>query len=487
MNTNLNVTNVQTNNHTIYNRAKIWQIALFVLNNTATNVTMVLMGFYAFFTQNVLGLSAIIVGTIATTMRIWDAVTDPIIGFLLDKTNTKFGKFRPFMLIGNIIMFFSIYAIFHTPLEYTVGQKYNYTTIWYVIFIIGYTFQTCVTKGAQAALTNDPGQRPIFSLFDSIYNAILFSLATFIITTVMAPKYPKKLIDPDLWKDVSLMFMIVSFALTILAIIGIWQKDRTEFFGLGKNNVKVKFKDYIDILKNNRPIQMLTIAASTDKLALVAVRAGLVYFFANILLNSSLQGKYSLYATAPTLLASFVGVGWARKVGIKKAFVVSTWISLLMLFLLIATAPILAKPTWGTSVLILLILMALQSAAASLAGNIVIPMIADCSDYETYRSGRFIPGMMGTLFSFVDKIISSFSTFIVGAAIAWAGYGNTKIVPNTPVNNKMTLAIYFIIWGLPILGHIASIIAMKFYILDAPMMEKIKKEIYERKQAGSEA
>jgi len=112
-------------------------------------------------------------------------------------------------------------------------------------------------------------------------------------------------------------------------------------------------------------------------------------------------------------------------------------------------------------------------------------MIADCAEYETSRSGRFIPGMMGTLFSFVDKMISSLSTFIMGAAIAWAGYGNTVIQPNSATNTKFHIAIYFCLFGLPILGHIASIIAMKFYYLDDVTMEKVKKTIEDKKAIAS--
>lgn len=222
-----------------YNRAKIWQIALFVMNNTATNTAMLLLGYYAFYTQNVLGLAAVVVGLIATLMRVWDGITDPIIGYLLDKTNGRFGKFRPFMLIGNIIIIATMVAIFHIPGEWSTFAKYLVTTILYVIHIIGYTFQTACTKGAQAALTNDPTQRPVFTWFDAVFNLILFNGATFLITKVMAPTYAKNMIDPQLFKDISYIFAALSFALTILAIIGIWQKDRTEFFGLGENTVKV--------------------------------------------------------------------------------------------------------------------------------------------------------------------------------------------------------------------------------------------------------
>lgn len=481
LSTNSKVIYNEVKNAPIYNRAKNWQIAFFSLNNAATNLTLFLIGFYAFFTQNVLGLSAVIAGSIAMSMRIWDAFTDPLVGFFIDRTDGKFGKFRPYMLIGNLIMFFSIVAIFRIPASLSSNNKLVFTTLLYVIYIIGYTLQSTVTKGAQSCLTNDPKQRPVIIFYDSIFTAITFNGGAYLLTTVMASKYTKNMIDPQLWKDASVVFMVISLILTILAIIGIWQKDRTEYFGLGEDSIKVKFKDYFEIIKNNKPIKALILSACVDKLAITATRTGLMYFFANILLDSSMQGKFALASIIPGILIASFGVKKAIKTDTKKSFTTAIWISTILLILIIATVPMLAKPGYGIGVILLLIVVCLQQSTLTAATAMVNPMIADCSDYETYRSGRFIPGMMGTLFSFVDKLISSLATFIIGIVIALAGYGNSVIQPNTETDYKFHIAIYFILFGLPLLGNIIAIIAMKFYELDAPMMKKIRQTIEEKK------
>ena len=87
-----------------YNRAKTWQIGCFAFNNTATNVIMLLMGYVSYYATGVVGLSVVLVSSLLTSMRMFDAITDPIIGFIIDKTNGKFGKFRPMILIGYSIM-----------------------------------------------------------------------------------------------------------------------------------------------------------------------------------------------------------------------------------------------------------------------------------------------------------------------------------------------------------------------------------------------
>ena len=87
------------------NRAKMYQLALFPLNNGATNVYYVLiLSYIATFGNNVLGIATVFASVMVTGMRVFDAITDPIIGALMDRTNGKFGKFRPFMVIGNAIM-----------------------------------------------------------------------------------------------------------------------------------------------------------------------------------------------------------------------------------------------------------------------------------------------------------------------------------------------------------------------------------------------
>ncbi len=94
--------------NTATNRAKLYQLILFPMNNGATNVYYILtMNFIAYYANGVLGLLLMFATTMVTVMRLFDAVTDPIIGALIDRTSGKFGKFRPYMILGNVIMIVS--------------------------------------------------------------------------------------------------------------------------------------------------------------------------------------------------------------------------------------------------------------------------------------------------------------------------------------------------------------------------------------------
>lgn len=85
-------------------RVPLWRIAGFALNNTATNLYLMFMNYVSFYLLGFVGVGMVMASSFTMAMRIWDGVTDPFIGYMVDKTNGKFGKNRPFMVIGNIIL-----------------------------------------------------------------------------------------------------------------------------------------------------------------------------------------------------------------------------------------------------------------------------------------------------------------------------------------------------------------------------------------------
>ena len=86
------------------NKAKMWQIALFSLNNTSTNLFLAMMGYVSYYANGIAGLGVVLISFILTAMRVFDGVTDPFIGYFIDKTNGKYGKFRPYIVLGYLLM-----------------------------------------------------------------------------------------------------------------------------------------------------------------------------------------------------------------------------------------------------------------------------------------------------------------------------------------------------------------------------------------------
>lgn len=470
-----------------HNKAKVWQIAFFALNNTATNLYLFAFMFVSFYAVGIAGLLVTVVSTLLTLMRAWDGVTDPLIGFIIDKTESKFGKFRPYILLGNVILAVFAVLIFKTTHLMPEGIRLIYFLVLYLIYIIGYSFQTTVTRAAQTALTNDPKQRPLFSLFDALYNTALFTGGQFYIASVMVPRHQGFTLG--FFDELLMITVVVGAVFSILAVISLFDKDVKANWGIPAEK-PVKFKDFWPVLKNNRPLQMLVVSASTDKLAALTQRNAitLVIIYGVLMGNFALSGEVGLIVTPVTVLITFLGIGYARKMGLKKAYVLATvcatTLSLLLLGLfLIADVSTISLTNLNLLTIAFIGIFTLISGVAAVGGNIVIPMIADTSDYETYRTGQYIPGMIGTVFSFVDKLVSAFSASFIGFTLALVGFTTTLPTVDTPSSPTLLTVGLFFFLGIPIIGWLISLIAMKFYELDDKRMVEIQKALHDRKVA----
>ena len=258
-------------NENTMNRAKPYQLALFPMNNGATNVYYVLiLSYIATFGNAVLGIAMVFASMMVTGMRVFDAITDPIIGALMDKTDGKFGKFRPFMVIGNAIMAVSVVLLYIvTPMipDTMMWARYACFVGLYAVWVIGYTFQTSVTRSAQSVLTNDPNQRPLFTIFNTIGSlvgmGVMQALGPIIAGDGIAGDF-----NATWFAIMTPIGIVISVALTILAIIGIWEKDNSRYFGIGGKQEQVKVSEYISIIRANKPLQRLMVAGGGCKLAL---------------------------------------------------------------------------------------------------------------------------------------------------------------------------------------------------------------------------
>ena len=482
------MSNEKTGARTNVNRAKFYQLILFPMNNGATNVYYILtMNFIAYYANGVLGLFLMFATTMVTVMRLFDAVTDPVIGALIDRTSTKFGKFRPYMVLGNAIMIAaSILLYFGTRLipQDLSWLKYVCFVLFYALYVIGYTFQTACTRSGQTCLTNDPNQRPLFTVFNTVASLIGMGLVQF-----LAPILSDKLggyNSAGFFNFMIPLAIVVSAVLTLLAVIGIWEKDRQEFFGVGGTQEKVELKEYVAILKANKELQRLMIAGAGCKLAF-SIATNMTVL---CMLYGAMMGNYGgLYL--PMMIIGYVfsvpffllTVRTSQKHGQKASLVRYTGLALVMyigvLALLVLWKP--GSPAVSLSLMPPNIYSVLFGAYYATA-DMPIPMVADCSDYETFRSGRYIPGIMGTLFSLVDKLVSSLGSTIVGAAVAMIGI-QTLPDGNTPYADGMHMVVIALFCIVPMLAWIATLIAMKGYTLTGARMKEIQAVNAVRKDA----
>ena len=484
------------------NRAKPYQLALFPMNNGATNVYFVLiLSYIASFGSNVLGLVAVFASVMVTGMRIFDAITDPIIGALMDKTNTRFGKFRPFMVMGNLIMAVAVILLYMvTPLipDTMMWARYSAYVLLYAIWVIGYTFQTSVTRAAQPVLTSDPNQRPLFTIFNTVGSlagmGLMQAIGPIIAGDGLVGDY-----NAQWYAIMAPIGICVSILLTVLAIIGIWEKDNEKYFGIGGQQEAVKISEYIGIIKANKPLQRLMVAGGGCKLALgIATNMTVL-----IMLYACMMGDYD-HLYLPMMIVGYIfaapffvlTVRTSQKHGQKKSLI--TYVRLaLVCYVGVLALLMLWRPGNGAAILTLwngdgihinlytiafILLFGIGYGAYYATADMPIPMVADCADYETYRSGKFIPGIMGTLFSLVDKLVSSLAATVVSIALLFIGidFLPLKETPYAPGMNWVVIVCFCII---PMAAWALSLLAMKNYELDGQRLKTIQAVNAARKNA----
>ena len=492
------------NNSNGMNRAKFYQLALFPMNNGATNVYFVLiLSYVATFGENILGLIGF-ASIMVTVMRLFDAITDPIIGSLMDKTNTKFGKFRPFMVIGNVIMAISVIALYiFTPMipDTMMWARYTAFTLLYAVWVIGYTFQTSVTRAAQAVLTNDPNQRPLFTVFNTIASLAGMGAMQFIGPILAGDGFLGDY-NASWFAVMTPIGIVVSVVLTVLAIIGIWEKDNQRYFGLGGKQEQVKISEYLGIIKSNKPLQRLMIAGGSCKLAL-SIATNLTVL---CMLYGCMMGNYDgLYL--PMMVLGYVfsapffllTVRTSQKHGQKKSLMTYVAVALICYVGVLALLLLWRQgdPAFNLSFLtdgklsinlytvLFFVFFGIGYGAYYSTADMPIPMVADCADYETYRSGKFIPGIMGTLFSLVDKLVSSLASTVVFIAVSFIGYQGlpTKATPYMENMNWVVIALFCLV---PMAAWALTLISMRGYELDGKRVKTIQAVNTARKQAIAE-
>jgi Na+/melibiose symporter-like transporter len=304
--------------------------------------------------------------------------------------------------------------------------------------------------------------------------------------------------------------VVISMVLTFLAIIGIWEKDRTKYFGIGGKQEQLKLREYVSIVKNNKPLQRLMVAGGGCKLALsiatnvtvLCMLYGCMTQFGThidagaVVSDNNYDSLYLIMMvmgyvfSAPFFLLT---VRTSQKFGQKKSLMTYVAVALIAYVGVLSMLLIWREgdPNFNLSIfegalfgsdfkitinlytVLFVLFFGVGYGAYYATADMPIPMVADCADYETYRSGRFIPGIMGTLFSLVDKLVSSLSATVVSVALLFIGIEDlpTKTTPYADGMNWVVIALFCLV---PMIAWALTLVSMRGYSLDGERVKVIQ-------------
>lgn len=475
-----------------YRRAKTWQIALSQMNSGASMAFYSLIGMASYIANAGYGIAVAVAGIILTAARVFDGITDPLIALLIDKLNTRFGKLRIFLLSGWLIESLAVAMLF----IWGAGKGHGIVLFIasYVVYIIGYTINNVAGQTIPAVMVNDPKQRPVFGVWGTVYNYLVPMMITMVVTMVILPRFGNEYTVPMLGAN-CLLCIGVSFVMVVLCCIGVSSADKPENFqGIATPTgikSKVSIKDMMKLLKENKAMQMYIVSAASDKLAQQTGSQAVVntMLFGILIGNIQLGTMVSVIAMLPSIVFAVFGAKYAGKHGNKEAMVTWTWAALgvavlSIVFCCVADLRSVTVAVVPTVIFFLLILflngskMCITTATGA--------MCADIIDFELERSGKFLPAAVTATYSFIDKLISSLGSTIAAVCVSFIGYKTVMPQPTDEPSGAILGMTMFLYYGLPIIGWVCTLAAMRFSPLSKERMVEVQKSIQEKKKACTE-
>ena len=483
-----------------YRRAKLWQIILVACNALNGMAIYTLIGQASYAASIGFGISTLLVGGLLTFTRIFDAITDPLLAFLYDRVNTRWGKIRPLMLLGWAIQSLGIMAMFSWTASKGFGVGMFLAT--YMLYVIGYTIVNMTAQTIGPLITNDPKQRPTVGVWNTVFNYLVPMVFTIILNTVLLPKYGQIAVTESGYAvnysqsyltAAATVTVLVSLIGVILCCIGVSAYDKPENFkGTNKVQERLKWKDMWAVLSKNKPLQAYIIAQSSDKIAQQAGSAAIVATMLNGILigNMTIATYLSVGGMLPSILFAVIGarycwkhgnmesiVAWARNCIIANTVMIGFFAAV---WFTVGTHSI---ASFGVT-MIIYILLTLVCNGFMMAGTTAnTAFMADIIDYELDRSGKYIPAVVSGTYSLIDKIVSSFSALIATACVALIGYTSTMPQPGDSPTAPIFWVTMFLRYGLAILGWICTLLAMRKCRLTKTEMVEVQKRIVDKKAA----
>lgn len=470
-----------------YRRAKLWQIILYACNAFIGMSIYSLIGMASYTASIGFGISTAAVGVILTCTRVFDAVTDPMLAFIYDKVNTKFGKIRILLITGFVIEALALMAMYNWAAGKGLGMV-AFIVI-YVIYVIGYTLANMTAQTIPPLLTNDPKQRPTVGVWSTALNYLIPMTLSIVLNVVLLPKFGGTY-NLEFLSAACKVCLAIAFVGLILVCISVSEYDKPEnFAGLATKREPLKVKDMVEVLKNNRPLQCYIASAASDKIAQqTASQAVITTMLSGIIIgNMGLATILSVAGMLPSIIFAIVGAKYAGKHGSQRTIITWTKIcigvsAVMWLFFILIDPSQIAN--MGIFTILYVVLTLCKNGSMMCVTTANTSFMSDIIDYELDRSGRYIPAVVTGTYSLLDKIISSVSALIATGAVALIGYTTTMPQPGEACTPQIFWLTMIITFGLPILGWICTLIAMKFCKLDRAEMVAVQKRIADKKSTA---
>lgn len=441
-----------------------------------------------FFYSNIFGLSLAHAGTLLLVTKLYDAISDPVMGLIADRTSTRWGKYRPYLLW--IALPFAIAGIlaFYTPQTDNYTFKHIYAYVTYILMMTVYTAINVPYGAMLGVVTDDSREKSVFSSFRMFFAFIGSFISMGIFEPLLRLRSSIMGTLPEKWTIADSAPLDWTIALTVIGTIcailffltfsmtreHVTESEMAKAEVTHKEEKKNSIMEDLKALFCNAPWWLL-LGGGISLLLFNCIRGGAAaYYFADVL------GVKAIYTLAifltvgeiSQLVGVVVTVPISEKIG-KKATFIAVLIAITVFAAAVALLPETPAGMW-----MLMAAQILICIAIGISSPLLWSMFADVADYSEYKNGSASTGLIFSSSSMAQKFGAAFGSAIVLWVLMAFGYDNAKDAVQTP---EALATIKALISWIPAVGSAVGVLIMAFYPLTDRKMSEIREGLKARR------
>ena len=454
------------------------------LGDMSSSMFWKLFGAYLMlFYTDVFGISAAVVGTMFAVTRVWDSFFDPVVGAFADRTSSRWGRFRPYLLFLAVPFgLIGVITFLTPPFDNTGKIVYAYVT--YALMMMVYSAINVPYASLLGVMSPDPSHRNTLATYRMTFAYLGSFIALLLFMPLVNAFGGGNVNGPTrLWFTAPqfgwFMAVVVIAAICVVLFLACFAltKERVEPIKHEKTSLKTDFRDLV----HNKPWWIL-LGAGVSSLVFNSIRDGATVYYFKYYVDETAVGNISILGLPFVLSGIYLGVGQAANiVGVILAAPVSNRIGKRNTFISsMALATVLSVIFFWFNKDQLYLIFVFQILISICAGSIfplLWSMYADCADYSELRTGNRATGLIFSSSSMSQKFGWAFGSAITGWMLAQFGFkANAVQSAETIQGIKMFLSI------LPAVGALLSLVFIYFYPLSESKMKTITAELQEKRK-----